>query len=55
MSSTEMPVSFAREAVDDATEVQAARSQWIETAVAVLFTAAAVVFASFLAVVTGLV
>jgi uncharacterized membrane protein len=53
--STEMPAAFAREAAEAADEAQAATSEWIETALAVLFTAAIVLFASFLAVVNGLV
>jgi hypothetical protein len=52
MSTTEM-TAFAREAAT-ADEAQAAKRQRIETALAVLFTVAAVLFASFLAVVTGL-
>jgi len=54
MSTTEMTTAFAREAAATADEAQAARRQRIETALAVLFTATAVLFASFLAVVTGL-
>jgi hypothetical protein len=37
------------------TEVAPVISEWAETALTVLFTAAAVLFVSFLAVVTGLV
>jgi len=54
MSSMEMPAALAAEARTADTE-QAARSARIETALAILFAAAAVLFASFLAVVTSLV
>ena len=36
-------------------QAQSAKSEWAETALTVLFTAAAVLFVSFVAVVTGLV
>jgi len=55
MSLAEMPVALAREAVENADETQAVPHQWIETALAVLFTAAAVLFASSVAVVICLV
>jgi hypothetical protein len=55
MSTTDMPAALAREAVETTDEAQAARGQGIETALAVLFAAVGVLFASFLAVVTGLV
>jgi hypothetical protein len=55
MSLLEMPVALAGEAVEDADQVQAPANRWIEPALAVAFAAAAVVFASSLAVVTGLV
>lgn len=41
--------------VTPAAESQPARSDWAETALTMLFAAAAVLFVSFLAVVTGLV
>jgi hypothetical protein len=53
--STELPVALPREATETTAEAQPAAKQWIETAVAVLFTAAAVLVVSFLAVMTGLV
>jgi hypothetical protein len=52
--STELPVAFVREA-ETAAEIQPATIAWIETAVAMVFTAAAVLFVSLVAVVTGLV
>lgn len=55
MSLLEMPAALARDAVEDADQVQAPVRRWIEAALAVAFAAAAVVFASSLAVVTGLV
>jgi hypothetical protein len=55
MSLAEMPVALAREAAENADGTQAAAHHWIESALAVLFAAAAVLFASSLAVVTGLV
>lgn len=52
--STELPVAFVREP-KTAAEIQRASRAWIKTAVAVVFTAAAVLFVSLVAVVTGLV
>jgi len=54
MSSMEMPAALAGEAPTTDAE-QAARSARIETALAILFAASGVLFASFLAVVTSLV
>jgi hypothetical protein len=53
--STEMPAALASDLAGSDADVQQARREWIETALVVLFTAAAVVCASVLAVVTGLV
>jgi hypothetical protein len=56
MSLLEMPAALAREAAGEADQAQAPMAyQWIEPALAVAFAVAAVVFASSLAVVTGLV
>jgi hypothetical protein len=55
MSSTDLPAALIGQPAPAATGEEAARSEWAETALAVLFTAAAVLFVSFLAVVTGLV
>jgi hypothetical protein len=52
--STEMPVTFAGDVTETTVEVEQGTSKWIETAVAVLFTATAVVFVSFVAVMIGL-
>jgi hypothetical protein len=52
--STEMPRAFASDAAEADADLRA-RREWIETLFAGLFAAAAVVGASLLAVVTGLV
>jgi hypothetical protein len=52
MSSTDLP-TVADPAAD--AEAAPATSEWVETALTVMFTAAAVLFVSFLAVVTGIV
>ncbi len=53
MSLTEMPAALAHQAPEAADQAQ--QHRWIELALVALFAAAAVVFASSLAVVTGLV
>jgi hypothetical protein len=53
--STDMPAVLATEAAEAGAETQSAPSEWVATALTVLFTTAAVLFVSFLAVVTGLV
>jgi hypothetical protein len=53
--STDIPAALAAEPAETAAEVPAATSEWAETALTILFTAAAVLFVSFLAVVTGIV
>jgi hypothetical protein len=55
MSSTDMPAAPENSPADDIAEDQTAFGQWAETALTVLFTAVAVLFVSFVAVVTGLV
>ena len=55
MSLAEMPVALPREAAEKVDQTRAVAHPWIEPALAVLFAAAAVFFASSLAVVTGLV
>jgi len=52
--STDTSAALASEASPVEDEVQAANSEWFATALTVLFTAAAVLFVSFIAVVTGL-
>jgi hypothetical protein len=53
--SIDMPAACENEAANPGTETQSGAGAWIETALTVLFTAAAVLFVSFIAVVTGLV
>jgi uncharacterized SAM-binding protein YcdF (DUF218 family) len=55
MSSTDLPAGLVDQPAQTTAEVAVATSEWAETALTVLFTAAAVLFISFLAVVTGLV
>ncbi len=58
MSTTDMPAVMPAVLAGEAAEADAgapAKSEWIATALTVTATAAAVLFASFLAVVTGLV
>jgi hypothetical protein len=53
MTSTDMPAAQRADAA--LAETQSAEREWTETVLTVLFTASAVLFVSFLAVVTGLV
>jgi hypothetical protein len=53
--STEMPVVLANEPAETVVEPSSVTNEWAETALTVLFTAAAVLFVSFIAVVAGLV
>ena len=55
MSTTDMPAALPSQPAETVAEEQSAGSEWAETALTVLFTAAAVLFVSFIAVVTGLV
>jgi hypothetical protein len=55
MSSTAMPAALTDQPAEAAAEDPSVTSEWVETALTVTFTAAAVLFVSFLAVVTGLV
>jgi len=55
MTSTDMPAVSAERPTATATDTQSGSSEWTETVLTVLFTASAVLFVSFLAVVTGLV
>jgi hypothetical protein len=52
--SSDMPVVFAGEPAETAAVSQSTPSEWGEMALTVMFTLAAVLFVSFLAVVTGL-
>ena len=53
--SPEMPNAPVEHPADAAIAAAPATSEWAETALTVMFTAAAVLFVSFVAVVTGLV
>lgn len=53
--STNVPTALANQAVQTAVKIQSPPSEWIATALTVGLAAAAVLFVSFLAVVTGLV
>jgi hypothetical protein len=53
--STNVPTALANQAVQTAVKIQSAPNEWIATALTVALAAAAVLFVSFLAVVTGLV
>ncbi|HTZ03185.1 MAG TPA: hypothetical protein VMC05_12700 [Xanthobacteraceae bacterium] len=53
MTSTDMPAGIVNRPADTGT--QAEPGEWTETVLTLLFTASAVLFVSFLAVVTGLV
>jgi hypothetical protein len=55
MSTTDVPADFVDQPVEELVEAEPAPSGWAETALTVLFTATAVLFVSFIAVVTGLV
>jgi hypothetical protein len=52
--STDMPGALASETTPTELAVQPADSEWFKTALTVLFTAAAVLVVSFIAVLTGL-
>jgi hypothetical protein len=53
--SIDMPAALDDEAVQTASEAHSATTAWLETTLTVLFTASAVLFVSFIAVVTGIV
>ena len=55
MTSTDMPAVLVQQPAPAGDQVQAARNTWAETALTALFAAAAILFVSFVAVVTGLV
>jgi hypothetical protein len=54
MMSIDVPVALLSEPAEIATETKPAPGEWTEMAFTVTFTAAAVLFVSFLAVVAGL-
>jgi hypothetical protein len=53
--STDMPGALASETAPTGTALETADREWFATALTILFTAAAVLFVSFIAVITGLV
>jgi hypothetical protein len=53
--SIDMPAALENEMAKTGAEAESATNAWVETTLTVLFTAAAVLFISFIAVVTGLV
>jgi hypothetical protein len=55
MTSTDMPATLDEPSAQAGAQVQASRGAWAETALTALFAAAAILFVSFIAVVTGLV
>jgi hypothetical protein len=55
MSTTDVPADFADQPAEDLVEAGPASSEWAETALTVLFAATAVLFVSFVAVVTGII
>jgi hypothetical protein len=55
MSTTDVPADFAAQPAEEIAEARSAPSRWAETALTVLFVATAILFVSFVAVVTGLV
>jgi hypothetical protein len=52
--SIDIPIALSSEPTEIAVEPKAATSEWTEAALTVMFAAAAVLFVSFLIVVTGL-
>jgi hypothetical protein len=55
MTATDMPAALVEQPAKAVAQAQSAGSGWAETALTLLFTAAAILFVSFVAVVTGLV
>jgi hypothetical protein len=55
LMSTDLPAALVDQPAETVVEAASATNEWTETALTVLFTAAAVLFVSFIAVVTGLV
>lgn len=55
MSTTDVSADFTARPAEENVEVQSAATQWAETALTVLFTATAVLFVSFVAVIIGIV
>lgn len=55
MTSTDMPAALIEQPAQAVVAAQTAKNDWAETALSLLFAAAAILFVSFVAVVTGLV
>jgi hypothetical protein len=55
MTSTDMPTALIEQPAQAVVAAQSAKNDWAETALTLLFAAAAILFVSFVAVVTGLV
>lgn len=55
MTSTDMPAALIKQPAHAVDQAQSAKGDWAETALTILFAAAAILFVSFVAVVTGLV
>jgi hypothetical protein len=55
MSTTDVPADFTDQPAEEPVEAQSASSAWAETALTVLFTTTAILFVSFIAVVTGII
>ena len=55
MISTDTPAALENARDDSATEAQPTVDRWVESALTALFAASAILFVSFIAVVTGLV
>ena len=55
MTSTDMPAALIEQPAEAVVAAQTAKNDWAETALSLLFAAAAILFVSFVAVVTGLV
>ena len=54
MSTTDVPADFTDHAAEEIVETQSPPSQWAETALTVLFTAAGILFVSFIAAISGI-
>ncbi len=55
MSTTDVPAGFTHQAAEESVDAQSGKSQWAETALTLVLTVTAVLFVSFVAVVTGLI
>jgi hypothetical protein len=55
MTSTDMPAALIEQPAQAVVAAPSAKNDWAETALTLLFAAAAILFVSFVAVVTGLV